>query len=56
MESKNKKAIDIVKEKQVGIRWLKYFDTAEEYNKGLPDEYCLTEDEFKLLKEVYCNA
>lgn len=56
-KSKKELVFDIVVKKECDMRWLEYCirenKTAEEYNNGLPEYYeKLTEEEFKLLKEV----
>ena len=56
-KSKKELAFDIVVKKECDMRWLEYCirenKTVEEYNNGLPEYYeKLTEEEFKLLKEV----
>ena len=54
---KEHKALEIIKEKECDMRWLKYcikgnFEV-ETYKNGLPEYYeKLTEEEFNLLKEV----
>ena len=54
---KELKALEIIKEKECDMRWLKYcikgnFEV-ETYKNGLPEYYeLLTEEEFNLLKEV----
>ena len=54
---KEHKALEIIKEKECDMRWLKYCikgnAEVETYNNGLPEYYeKLTEEEFNLLKEV----
>ena len=54
---KSLKALEIIKNKECDMRWLKYcikeYKTVEVYNNGLPEHYeKLTEEEFDLLKEV----
>ena len=54
---KSLKALEIIKENECDMRWLKYCikgnAEVETYNNGLPEYYEeLTEEEFNLLKEV----
>ena len=51
---KSLKALEIIKEKNVDIRWIEVCDTVKDYNKGRDEHlnYELTEEEFNLLKEV----
>lgn len=47
------KALEIIKEKQVDIHWLKGCKSLEEYNDCVnPWEEPLTQEEYDLLKEV----
>lgn len=48
------KALEIIKEKNVDIRWIEVCDTVKDYNKGRDEHlnYELTLEEFILLKEV----
>ena len=51
---KEHKALEIIKEKNVDIRWIEVCDTVKDYNKGRDEHlnYELTKEEFNLLKEV----
>ena len=51
---KSLKALEIIKEKNVDIRWIEVCDTVKDYNKGKDEHlnYELTLEEFNLLKEV----
>lgn len=51
---KDRKALEIIKEKNVDIRWIEVCDTVKDYNKGRDEHlnYELTLEEFNLLKEV----
>ncbi len=45
------KVLNIIKEKNVSSRWLKYCDTVDLYNKCVLLDDKLTQEEFELLKE-----
>ena len=51
---KSLKALEIIKEKNVDIRWIEVCDTVKDYNKGRDEHlnYELSKEEFNLLKEV----
>jgi hypothetical protein len=51
---KSLKALEIINEKNVDIRWIEVCDTVKDYNKGRDEHlnYELTLEEFNLLKEV----
>ena len=51
---KSLKALEIIKEKNVDVRWIEVCDTVKDYNKGRDEHlnYELTEEEFNLLKGI----
>ena len=49
---KELKALEVIKEKKVQVRWLLKDDFLEEYNDDVEKKYRLTLSEFTLLKEV----
>jgi len=50
--AKIKKALEIIKEKNVWVYHLKQCNSLEEYNEVFTDELHLTQEEYDLLKEV----
>ena len=49
---KSLKALEIIKEKNVNMFWLKECFNLEQYNYNMADYMKLTEEEFRILKEV----
>ena len=50
--AKQKKALEIIKEKRVNIDYLRDCKTLEDYNNILIEKLQLTQEEYDLLKEV----
>lgn len=55
--AKLKRVIDIIKTKKVSttLLWNSNDDDVDDYNLYEQERYCLTEEEYKLLKEVLGN-
>ena len=52
---KELKAIDILKEKNIDIYWLKTSPNLSRYNLAVGTRQKLKKSEYEMLKEVFCN-